>query len=306
MDDYSSDQSVYPNGYNFFSPGAEGLIHEQHPGSAPYSTSHLPDPFLTAGGPDFVSRGILTSDYPTRYPPQPTQSFVGTFHPGNPIVGHTFPVSQHAPAQSTFLPMGSGAPSGASIPPGNFRAPPLHAAWSPAPPSFPSYYPQPPMSFAPYGRADIQVPHPVSVPSINPTDHVQPSDTTLVLRQSRASAAPPNADPSSSKPFVCPFHHCGVRFGRLQERNRHIPSHLPYWIGCSFGACTWRGYRLDTFRNHLRNEHQITGQDGHGYRIYDPWPLVDRIIKNPISIEDAIQLAIAEIEGMAPAPDGQE
>ncbi|KAI9452211.1 hypothetical protein BJY52DRAFT_946463 [Lactarius psammicola] len=290
-----------------FSPDQEELVHEQHPGSAPYSTSHVPNPSLTAGGPDFVSRGILTFGYPTRYSPQPNQSFVGTSHPGDPVVGHTFLVySQDVPAQSTLSSTGSRAPSGASIPPGNLRALPLHLAWSPAPPSFPPYDPQLPMSFVPYGRVDIQVPHPISVPSINPTGHAQPSHTTLVLRQNSASAAPPNAHPFSSKPFACPARDCGVRSGRLQERNRHIPSHLPYWIGCSFGACTWRGYRDDTFRKHLCNEHQTTGLGEHGYQIYDPRPLVDGIIMNTISIEDAKQLAIAEVERMAAVLGRQE
>ncbi|KAI9452212.1 hypothetical protein BJY52DRAFT_1294127 [Lactarius psammicola] len=299
MDNYNSNQVVYPDSYHHFSP--EERIHEHHPGSAPYNTYHLPNSFLTAG----VSRGILTFDRPTRYSGHLEQSFVGKFYPGNPVVGHTIPVSQHVLAQATFPPIGSGAPSGASIPPGHLCASPRHIAWSPVPPSFPQYDPQLPMSFVPYGQVDIQ-PRPISVPSINPTGNAQPSHTTPVLRQNSASATPPNADPPSSKPFACPVHGCSVRFGRLQERNRHIPSHLPYWIGCSFGACTWRGYRDDTIRKHLCDKHQTTRQGEHWHQIYDPWPLVDQIVGNTISIEDAKQLAIVHVENMAPVFGRQE
>ncbi len=148
-------------------------------------------------------------------------------------------------------------------------------------------------------------PQPVFVSSSGPTGHVQSSHTIPVLRQNRTSAAPPNAHPPSSKPLVpCPV--CGVPSRRAQERNRHLLSHLPYWIACSFDTCTWRGDRLDTFTKHLYDEHQTIRLDEHGYWLYNPWPLVNGVVEGSISIEHAKQCAIAEVVNIASVIGKQE
>ncbi len=149
-------------------------------------------------------------------------------------------------------------------------------------------------------------PQPVPVSGISPAGHVQPPYTAPVLHQDRTFAAPPNAHPPSSKPFLCPV--CGVGSRRPQERKRHLLSHLPCWIACSFRACPWRGDRSDTFAKHLYDEHQTIRLDDseHGYQLYNPWPLVEGVVEGSISIEDAKQRAIAEVEGMASVIGKQE
>ena len=132
---------------------------------------------------------------------------------------------------------------------------------------------------------------PVSVSYFSPAGHVQPPGTPV---SSPAAKAPK----SSLKPLVpCPL--CNVESARPQERNRHLLTHLPCWIACSFDACRWRGDRRDNLKKHFRDVHQTIMQDQDGYRLYDTKPLVDGIVKGSMSIEDAEQRAIKEIKEMA-------
>lgn len=135
---------------------------------------------------------------------------------------------------------------------------------------------------------------------MSPAGHVQPSGAASVFRPNVASAAPPANAPTSSsslKPLPCPV--CDIRFSRTQERNRHIASHLPCWIACSFNACCWRGDRRDIFKKHLWDEHQTTTLAVRGYQLYDPKPLVQGIVTGTISLRDAEQRALSEVETMA-------
>ena len=121
-----------------------------------------------------------------------------------------------------------------------------------------------------------------------------------MFRPNIASVAPPTNAPapeSSRKPLLCPV--CNIGFSRTQERNRHLASHLPCWIACSFEACRWRGDRRDIFNKHLWDEHQTTTLAVRGYQLYDPKPLVQGIVKGSISIGDAEQRALGEVEKMA-------
>lgn len=94
----------------------------------------------------------------------------------------------------------------------------------------------------------------------------------------------------------CPL--CLQKFSRRQDRDRHLPSHLPYWIGCSRNDCSWRGYRIDAFRKHWYCEHQST-PDEEGSKLYDPRPLTRKLVKNPTSIGDAEIQAISWVMGKA-------
>ena len=131
---------------------------------------------------------------------------------------------------------------------------------------------------------------------VSSTGHVHPSFLAPILHRSKTSAA--SRRPPPQKPLVpCPVSVCNVVSKRPQERDRHVLRHLPRSIVCSSDGCTWTGYRLDTFRKHLCNDHQFTTPGSrHGYyRLYDPSPLVDGIVDDSISLEDANERAIKEI-----------
>lgn len=58
------------------------------------------------------------------------------------------------------------------------------------------------------------------------------------------------------------------------------------------------GFRVDSFRRHSKREHQSSNTPD-GYELYNPWPLVDKIVEGSISMEDAKQRAIANVEEKA-------
>ncbi|KAH8996479.1 hypothetical protein EDB86DRAFT_2829143 [Lactarius hatsudake] len=283
------------------SSGSEQRIYEQHYSGSPQD---MPSSFPMTRVQSHDSRGILIPDCLDQYPPQPGRLFIGQFYPGSPGVKYHFPVPQPVPAHwhANFPPMGSGAPSDDSMPPSFSPAPPVHLVYPPTPSAFMSarYDPRRVMFSVPPRGVDIQ-PQPVSVPIIGPVGHVQPShSTTSMLRQKRTSAAPrkTHPDPSKPKPLVhCPV--CGVPSKRRQERDRHLLSHLPCWIACSIGPCLWRGHRFDMFTKHLFEEHQTTKPQGHWFQLYNKRPFVNGLVKRTISIEDAQQRAVAEVEAMA-------
>ncbi|KAI9437638.1 hypothetical protein H4582DRAFT_1956610, partial [Lactarius indigo] len=203
--------------------------------------------------------------------------------------------------------MASGAPSGASesIPSSSFCVPhPHHPGYSPAPFNYPRalYDPRPEISSILRGRLDIQ---PVS--TVGPAGHIQPSYPTPMRRRNRTSVSRLNAHTPSPEPFVrCPD--CGAECGRPQETKRHLLLHLPCCIACSFDSCTWRGYRLDTFRKHWYSEHRSTSQvpDESGSKLYEPGPLVEGIVGGSVSIEEAKNRAITWIKKEALVLDKQE
>ncbi|KAH9069737.1 hypothetical protein EDB83DRAFT_397443 [Lactarius deliciosus] len=281
------------------SSGSEQRIYEQRYSVSPYN---IPSSFPMTRVQSYESGEILTPDCLDQYPPQPERLFIGQFYPGSPGVKYHFPVPQPVPAQATFPPMGSGAPSVDSMPPVFSPAPPVHIVYSPAPSAFlpAPYDPRRVMFSVPPRGVDIQ-PQPVSVSIIGPVGHAQPShSTTSMLRRKRTPAAPRKtlSHPSEPKPRVhCPV--CRVTSKRRQERDRHLLTHLPCWIACSIGSCLWRGDRIDMFTKHLFEKHQTTESHGHGYQLYDTQLFVDGLVKRTISIEDAKQLAIAKVEAIA-------
>ncbi|KAH8993531.1 hypothetical protein EDB92DRAFT_417040 [Lactarius akahatsu] len=209
------------------------------------------------------------------------------------IVGHPSSTSQHGSAQATFYLMASGVPPGpsGSLPSSSFCPPhPHRPGYSPAPFSYPQ-------ALSPE-RLDM----PVS--RIGPAGHIQPSYPTPMRCRNGASASRPNAQPPSSKP--CPD--CGAEYRRPQEIKRHLLLHLPCWIACSFDGCTWRGYRLDTFRRHWYSEHRSTSQvpDEVGSKLYEPGPLVEGIVGGSVSMGDAENRAITWIKNIALVLDKEE
>ncbi len=149
---------------------------------------------------------------------------------------------------------------------------------------------------------------PASVSRVSPESYVQPSYTIPALRQERISDVPPNEHPPRPpmRTWLCP--RCRKPFRRPQDRKRHLQSHLPFWIGCSYDGCPWRGYRLDTFRKHWSSEHQSTSQvaDESGSKLYDPGPLVEGIVRDSVSIGDAENWAVTRIREIASALGKQE
>ncbi|KAH9028871.1 hypothetical protein EDB85DRAFT_1576934 [Lactarius pseudohatsudake] len=290
---------VHHNRTFYYGPPQEVRDHGQYP-SPVHFDAYLPDSYPITVVSSLDPGGIFGPR--TQYLSHLEQPFVGTFPPGNPEFGPSFPISQQVLAQTTSQPIGS-APCGNPTPPGSFSARLLPPAYSSAPSPFLPHDHQLVMFSVLPRRVDNQ-PQPVSASVIGPAGHVQSPRTTPMRRRNRLSASPANAHPRPSKPkppvqWYCPVSGCGVPSGRPQERNRHLQSHLPCSIACSFGPCLWRGDRFDTFTKHLCHKHQTNEPDGHGYRLYDPRPLVDEIVKGSISIEDATQLAIEKVEEMA-------
>jgi len=70
-----------------------------------------------------------------------------------------------------------------------------------------------------------------------------------------------NAQPNGASPSIplgCPV--CQNTFPRVQERNRHVESHLPHSILCPFQGCTWTGRRKWDFKEHWRRKHLEAGE----------------------------------------------
>jgi hypothetical protein len=120
-------------------------------------------------------------------------------------------------------------------------------------------------------------------------------------RRGGTSNRPLNMYPSKQSEFPCPLCPNLNSFGRQQDRDRHLLSHLPYWISCSCNGCSWRGYRLDAFKRHWYSEHKSISlvPDEDGSRLYNPKPLLKEIVQNPGSIRDAQTRAVSWVEEKA-------
>ena len=139
---------------------------------------------------------------------------------------------------------------------------------------------------------------PESVSRVN--FEIQLSHTAQTLRRHTTSNRPVNMFPTG-QPIVriwfCPL--CRNPFRRSQDRDRHLPLHLPFYISCSHDGCSWRGYRSDSFRKHCYRGHNSTSPDEKGYQLYDPGPLIKNIVLNPASIREAEIQAIESIKQKA-------
>lgn len=103
--------------------------------------------------------------------------------------------------------------------------------------------------------------------------------------------------------WLCPAPGCLQSFCRRQDRNRHLLTHLPHWIHCPHPGCPWRGDRLSLFRRHWDrdNDHPSSSRDldDRQFRTYDPRPLVGKIEKGSLSIQDAKKYAILMVRKKA-------
>src|SRR6266849_111280 len=65
--------------------------------------------------------------------------------------------------------------------------------------------------------------------------------------------------PTRNKDKHCPI--CAASLGRLQDRKRHILSHLPHWLQCQVPGCSWRGDRWEHLRKHRLKAHPSSCQE---------------------------------------------
>lgn len=101
--------------------------------------------------------------------------------------------------------------------------------------------------------------------------------------------------PTNNKDRNCPI--CSASPRRLQDRKRHISSHLPRWLQCQAPGCSWRGDRWEHLRNHRRKIHPSNSQESDTPEsvIYDPWPLIERITDNTtFEIEKTMAIFLVE------------
>src|SRR5713226_1803195 len=107
---------------------------------------------------------------------------------------------------------------------------------------------------------------------------VSNSDTPTRCQDSDRIDGHPNKAPASILQG-CPV--CLNEFRRVQERDRHIESHLPCSILCPFKGCAWMGRRRWDFGEHWRKRHSETGQVTleDAIKLYDPKALVNMILR---------------------------
>ena len=146
---------------------------------------------------------------------------------------------------------------------------------------------------------------PVSVSRVHHESYIQPY-AVQTHRRGRTSNHPLNRHPAKQTMLLCPL--CSQHFNRDQDKCRHLQSHLPYWIGCASDGCSWRGYRLEAFRKHWHSEHKSTNPvpDEDGSKLYNPKPLIRKIVQNPSLIKDAQTQAVSWVKDKATALCKQE
>jgi len=88
-----------------------------------------------------------------------------------------------------------------------------------------------------------------------------------------------------------------TKFGRMQERNRHIESYLPHSIYCTFQSCPWTGRRQWDFKEHWKRKHpgagKAPGEDAN--EIYDPKDFVKSIVDGT-PVEEVARSAFAKVQ----------
>ncbi|KAH9961579.1 hypothetical protein BC827DRAFT_327709 [Russula dissimulans] len=138
-----------------------------------------------------------------------------------------------------------------------------------------------------------------------PMGYVQPPCIIPTLLQDRVvktqfKAPTPKRRTNHAKKR-CPV--CLASLGRPQDRERHMLSHLPYWLYCADPGCSWRGGRWEALNRHRRNAHPSSSQEpvkgDASAIIYDPWPLVKGIIVGDVPLEEARKYAVSMVEKKA-------
>ncbi|KAH9986012.1 hypothetical protein BJV74DRAFT_547811 [Russula compacta] len=146
------------------------------------------------------------------------------------------------------------------------------------------------------GQRDVQ---PVSGSMLSSTGYIQSPCIALDGVSNIASKKSAPRRPARDASLRCPI--CPAPLSRLQDRNRHVSTHLPHWIQCSDPSCSWRGNRWETLRRHRARVHPSSSQesDKQESMIYDPWPLVEGITKGTTQIKDARVSAISMVKKRA-------
>jgi hypothetical protein len=109
------------------------------------------------------------------------------------------------------------------------------------------------------------------------------------LSQNQVGAQPDEL--TSSIPPECPV--CKKAFRRVQERNRHLESHLPHSIHCPSRDCHWTGRRQSHFKEHWGRDHSKT-DNAPGRKlneIYDPKEFAKLIVDGSSPVEDVARSA---------------
>jgi hypothetical protein len=141
-------------------------------------------------------------------------------------------------------------------------------------------------------------------PILSNTGDKQPTSFAPPLFEDRAASiastvsTPKAPTHNTSTDKYCPI--CPASFGRLQDRKRHISSHLPHWLQCQAPGCSWRGGRWEHLRKHRLKDHPSSSQESDRREsiIYDPRPLVEGITDNT-TFENAKTIAIFLVEEKA-------
>jgi len=132
-----------------------------------------------------------------------------------------------------------------------------------------------------------------------PTFQVQ--DTNLVHAPPQLVMPSPSqnpvaqAAPAPTQLFVCPP--CGRGFGRWQDRDRHVRTHLPYTYYCPFPRCPWRGDRPENVLRHWDNMHSEyqPAPSWQQCQIYHSNGLVTAILDGALTVEEAAEVALSVV-----------
>jgi len=127
---------------------------------------------------------------------------------------------------------------------------------------------------------------------------IQAQDTNLVnVPPQLVMPSPPvaQAAPAPTQLVVCPP--CGRGFGRWQERDRHVRTHLPYTYYCPFPRCPWRGDRPENVSTHWYNMHSEYGPapSRQQCQIHNPNGLITAILDGALTVEEAAEIALSVV-----------
>ncbi|KAI9452216.1 hypothetical protein BJY52DRAFT_946735 [Lactarius psammicola] len=92
---------------------------------------------------------------------------------------------------------------------------------------------------------------------------------------------------------------CWKKFGRRQDRDRHLLLHLPCSLYCPYPSCSWRGDRTNLFRQHWNAHACGPVPKREGYQIYPSKMILDWITNGRVSTDVAADYALLFAEGKA-------
>ncbi|KAH9034139.1 hypothetical protein EDB84DRAFT_1438234 [Lactarius hengduanensis] len=263
----------------------------EQPGVHSYHMSHAS---LPAEDSNFKPRGILTVDVDLQYPFHSEPSSIALRCQGSLPVGHPPPTPHHhVSARKTSCLMASGTPVGASIAPPSFCVTPPHLpVWSP-------------FSYSPYD-------HRLAMSSVSP-ERLDTQYRGLALETTSSHHIPfrrfAKADsPTSHRLCTLRDHTCVPGFV-LAAANHFAVRKTENDTCCHIfpiGSLARMAGALGEDTDLMPLENIGTANTGPLARLYDPGPLVDRIVRGSISIGDAENWAITRIRNIALSLDKDE